>query len=774
MAKKQKNVVLKAHHRKAYRKRHLGLLILLILGFVMLSAAIIQYRDDVMIGATSSRDYLVQLVTGGDSSKVADVESSYGFSMKYDTSNFYASAIDGKSGKVYQAGATKEVLPYTAVQVSPYESSKVKDRSAFNIYYHPELSSKKTLEEAQILALRDAGIRLDSVALVSQGKTKIGGKDFDYAVWQTAAASDGLFAALKVSFSVYTANLNSHPFSVVIAEGFVSNPGTHPQYDDILNSISFDSKLSALINVNGSLASTYKLPTLADTLFTGSMASAATAVPDVDNSAKISALYGPSVVKIYNVECQDIEINGIDVFSSLYFDTAGPCMATTGSGFIVSQDGYVATNGHVGAVDPRNFTASLLLSEIVAGYSDSLVKVITATKLTNDDVKGKDSTAVLDAIYDAIYNLKDSEIKAKNPGINLLVSLDDKVPSKDDLKESTTKREDIKTTSGLKKAEVKAYDFRYSFGKATKYKDVAILKIDGSNYPLSRLGSQSEVTQGDTINIMGFPGNASSNGVVDDSTSTSTLTAGKVTAIKNTSDNNGKMIESNATVSHGNSGGPAYSDAGNVVGITTYSVSAKQEGDANFAYIRDIKDLTDLASKKHITFDTNSTTQENWEKGMGYFYTAHYSKALPYFDKVKESYPNHNKVAEMTATAKTRIDQGLDVKDFPVIPVAIGAVVLLLAIGGVVIVIVRQSKKHKVYQAGVAQGTVNPMARGAAPQTVAVNPQVQQVNGNIVQDQAQATPQVPPVYTTVQPDVPQQTPEVNPQAPTDNTTNKPN
>lgn len=753
--KKANQVKLKAHHTKPFRKRHLGSLVLLIIAFVLLAGTAIQYRDDLIRGATSSRDYLVQLVTNNDSG-AGIVSSKYGFSFEYDTSGFYVTAVDGQSGKVYQGGAIEEGLPYTAIQVSPFATTKVTDRSAFNMYYHPEINNKLTNQEAYALALDDAGIKHDSVALISTGTEQVGGRMVSRSVWQTASAADGPFAALKVSFSVYTTDLNGHPFSIVIAEGFVNKPGTHTNYQPILDSLMFDTKISSVSRTVGQLASTYKIPTLLDTISRASIVSAATNTPNIDDSARISALYGPSVVKIYNYQCQDVYINGIEVFEWMYDYGGTPCSGSTGSGFIVSQDGYVATNGHVAATDVRNFTAALILGEITAGYSESFVAVVYAMGIQDMSTEGMTTQEILDVVYDELYQLDDDEIVARNTGINLLVSTDEKVPSAEKLAEATIDRTEYKTEGGLKRATVKAFDFRYSFIKSTNYKDVAILKMDGNNFPISHLGTISEVSQGDTVHVMGFPGNASDNSVVDDKTSLATLTSGKATAIKNTGDGGGKVIETDATISHGNSGGPAYSGAGNVIGMTTYSVGAKQSGDANFGYLRDIKDLKDLAAKSSIVFDTDSTTQANWEKAMEYFYTAHYSKALPLFEKVKADYPTHNKVEEFTATAQTRIDQGLDVKDFPIVPVVIVSAVLLLAIGVVVVVIVRQNKKHKVYQAGVAQGVVAPMSRGDVPQTVVVNPQVQQLNGNVVQDQVVNSPVAPPpaVYTEPSPTMP--------------------
>ncbi|MCA9338671.1 hypothetical protein KC949_03875, partial [Candidatus Saccharibacteria bacterium] len=225
-----------------------------------------------------------------------------------------------------------------------------------------------------------------------------------------------------------------------------------------------------------------------------------------------------------------------------------------------------------------------------------------------------------------------------------------------------------------------------------------------------------------------------------------------------------KLIETATTIGHGNSGGPVFADNGNVVGLATYTADGGGQGDGTYNYVRDIKDLKDLAAKKSINIEGTSETQSEWEEGMGYFYTAHYSKALKNFDKVKELYPFHNKVDEFSATAKKRIDEGLDVKDFPVVPVVIGVVALLVVIGGAVAAIVLHKKKHNVYVAGVAQGTVAPVVPGVPNQVVSVTPVVQPTVPPVQSVDPQPTVSSTPTVGAVQPPAEPSQPPVDPPA----------
>jgi hypothetical protein len=386
------------------------------------------------------------------------------------------------------------------------------------------------------------------------------------------------------------------------------------------------------------------------------------------------------------------------------------------------------------------------------------------TDFDESKVNAKDSKAVVAAALDAIYDLDSSRFEKVDAVQNLFVNLKSDEPDMKSLVQDTRDRTEYEATKSFVKATVKGYDYRSININGFKGSDVALISIKGSNYPVVHLGTISDVQQGSNLNIIGFPGNASDNNIVDSTAAVATLTNGKVSSIKDAEGSKNKLIETATTIGHGNSGGPVFADNGNVVGLATYTADGGGQGDGTYNYVRDIKDLKDLAAKKSINIEGTSETQSEWEEGMGYFYTAHYSKALKNFDKVKELYPFHNKVDEFSATAKKRIDEGLDVKDFPVVPVVIGVVALLVVIGGAVAAIVLHKKKHNVYVAGVAQGTVAPVVPGVPNQVVSVTPVVQPTVPPVQSVDPQPTVSSTPTVGAVQPPVEPSQPPVDPPA----------
>lgn len=100
--------------------------------------------------------------------------------------------------------------------------------------------------------------------------------------------------------------------------------------------------------------------------------------------------------------------------------------------------------------------------------------------------------------------------------------------------------------------------------------DIALLKIDETNLPYAPIGSSDQLNVGDQVAAIGNPLGEL----------TSTLTVGYVSAkdrIVNTDGNSMNMLQTDAAINSGNSGGPLFNMNGEVVGITT----AKYSGYSN-------------------------------------------------------------------------------------------------------------------------------------------------------------------------------------------------
>ena len=100
--------------------------------------------------------------------------------------------------------------------------------------------------------------------------------------------------------------------------------------------------------------------------------------------------------------------------------------------------------------------------------------------------------------------------------------------------------------------------------------DVALLKIEGENLSYATLGSSDELVVGDMVAAIGNPLGEL----------TSTLTVGYVSAkdrIVNTDGSVINMLQTDAAINSGNSGGPLFNTKGEVVGIITAKYSGNTD-----------------------------------------------------------------------------------------------------------------------------------------------------------------------------------------------------
>lgn len=233
----------------------------------------------------------------------------------------------------------------------------------------------------------------------------------------------------------------------------------------------------------------------------------------------------------------------------------------SGSGFIVSQDGYILTNAHVVSYQ----TAKLLVAESV------LERVLT------------------EGIYDAIANnteipTDNVEEKGKKLGEQVMeyilskgqFALNKKVTV---LNPSSQRKDDISSlvADGFPAKIVSVSD---TFEKDNK--DVALIKISEINLPSVKLAVANELSPGQKVYVFGFPGSAefNANNLVE-----STFTQGTIGAIKNSKNGDFNLYQTDAKVSQGSSGGPMVNSQGEVIGLITYQSSEMQRsaGD-NFAF----------------------------------------------------------------------------------------------------------------------------------------------------------------------------------------------
>lgn len=307
-----------------------------------------------------------------------------------------------------------------------------------------------------------------------------------------------------------------------------------------------------------------------------------------------------------------------------------------GSGFIITPDGYVITNAHV--VDEnddetkKNF-AEQAFQEIMTKDIEELESSMER-KMTDDEQK-----ALRDA--NSWYFSQTMEVGDITKSFSVVMGV-------------SGKGDKIVPLVIPAKLVVQ--------GKPIPGKDVAILRLtEKHTYPTIRIGNDKEMRVGDQVYVLGYPAVATFHPLIsEESISEASLTRGLVSAKKNMKDG-WEVLQTDASITHGNSGGPVMNDAGEVIGLATFGSIDQQRGQEvqgmNFIVPSTI--VKEFLDKKDITPQMSDISLA-YEEAMNLFDKSRFKKALEKFSEVKSmngSFPFINKMIEDT---QRNIDKGLD------------------------------------------------------------------------------------------------------------------
>ena len=199
----------------------------------------------------------------------------------------------------------------------------------------------------------------------------------------------------------------------------------------------------------------------------------------------------------------------------------------TGSGFIYRPDGYIVTNEHV--VEHANTKNPDAMNDL---YETILRDIPGAVLGKIPEITGHAAVAAdLKRINSITKEVNNLELRVTLPNGQIL------------------------------NGEIKIYsDPMGVYGK--RGKDVAIVKIDATNLPTVPFGDSAAAHIQEPITVIGYPAAASQLGLVSpESSLIPTVTNGHISAIKVDSVGT-PVIQSDAVVNRGNSGGPAFNDCG--------------------------------------------------------------------------------------------------------------------------------------------------------------------------------------------------------------------
>lgn len=554
----------------------------------------------------------------------------------------------------------------------------------------------------------------------SQNHQKYGGRDkfnvqYAYKLQvrypQLFVEPSSLLVEQFISSTLFSPPVNKNAHWVEVRPGWIEDQGVinSAKVQGISTQKSF---LNSIKRV--SLSKRTSAPTVKQSVQEVKGASSERVKRDTLSEVQLAELVKPSVVNIFYIYCKQVSVNypGSRFLKSSY---SLPCSGGSGSGFIISEDGYVATNGHVVYVYPEEVLITDGLYDLLGeGFFHDLVKQAVfeseGIEISNDQAEAilisimRDSPNQMDALLVMTLELlTQGKISIADARSGYYIKLGNEPILIDTEKYKTTGDpfQAISVPPTALEADLIGYDYANWYSKEVlidkakpQGSDVAILKIKNSGnlrFPAVKVSVNSNLKEGEQIVVLGYPGLVSGE---DESTSIlidpnrsaakATVTRGIISAIKFTPDGK-KILQTDASIDHGNSGGPAFNERGEVIGLATYGFESQS---GNFNFLRDIEDLKTLAKKYSVSL-SEGETYFAWNKGLDNFWQQYYKKSIPFFEKVKSTYSVHPFVEDYIVEAKAAIENGEDKSSIfdsfdPVLMVGVGVII----IAGIIILVV--------------------------------------------------------------------------------------
>jgi len=266
-----------------------------------------------------------------------------------------------------------------------------------------------------------------------------------------------------------------------------------------------------------------------------------------------------------------------------------------GSGSIIHSDGWIVTNGHVVQpfyeMDDAALTRELGEKAVAEGCADSL-----------QGLSAEERARQVRALAAAPANRSALSLEK-----TLYVSL---------------------SNGQTYPATVKSYSppAYVRLSEKEHGRDVAILKIEAKDLPVVRLARHStNLNLGQTLFVIGFPGVVASHELLSRASRFEpSVTVGRVSGFKE--DVGGqRVIQTDAAIIQGNSGGPVFDDRGEVVGAATFTSTQGDQVVQGFNFLIPVETVREAAAKAGVAPTGQSEFSRLWNHGVDlYIRDLHY------------------------------------------------------------------------------------------------------------------------------------------------------
>lgn len=351
----------------------------------------------------------------------------------------------------------------------------------------------------------------------------------------------------------------------------------------------------------------------------------------------------PSVVRVWGAYVAVFDIGG---------DKFQQSIGGSGTGFFITEDGYIATNAHV------------------------------VSSIHDGDAKAKE------ALERALYAELDRKYAAQ------LARL-----SRHQLQQliASIKMVSLKKLAYVVLPNGDQLDYEIKqMGASGTGRDCALLKVKTAGAPSLPIGDSEKSQVADAIVVIGYPGVADFEQLLDEKSQLqASVTDGTISSLKRATSGE-QILQISAPITHGNSGGPAIDLAGNVVGLATFGNQGEVQG---FNFLVASATLMELVKEAKLEL-APSPTSAAWRAGLQHFWADEYTQAIARFEEVETSFPAHSEARNLIRLSRQAQKDGKE-KPPPsngsmIAGVVIAIVVVVVAVIAVIALVVRGSRKRPV------------------------------------------------------------------------------
>jgi S1-C subfamily serine protease/rhodanese-related sulfurtransferase len=303
-----------------------------------------------------------------------------------------------------------------------------------------------------------------------------------------------------------------------------------------------------------------------------------------------------------------------------------------GTGWFVDGRGWLITNGHV--VDPAYripayVTYELKKKAIDQACVEPAMKARGATPGQRPEVEER-------LRRDATERALDSAKVTATSSITVVLSNGTKLPA-----------QVVKFSPSI------VLDANGQPSRKDSGRDLALVRVSDGTYP-ALTPSDHDVKVGDPAHVIGFPDVVQSHellgGMIEASVTTGAISGFQQDAIGQ------DVIQTDASASHGNSGGPAINNDAEVVGVLTF-VSLSSTGGVvqGFNFLIPAKDVRAFLADTAVTKPGDSKFTRVWAAGLDALFNERYRAAFDRFSDVDHMLPNVPDVKHVLAEADRKV-----------------------------------------------------------------------------------------------------------------------